>query len=310
MRILIVDDDPVARQILRTSLVRFGHEVMEMTDGRAAWDYLQTDTVRLVITDWLMPEMDGVELIRRIRSRPTSGYIYTIILTAKDDKSNIVRGLEAGADDYLTKPFNIHELHARVMIGVRILDLETNLKNARDRMETMAMHDTLTGLLNRRAIYAHLDAELNRREREACHLSLALMDLDHFKSINDTRGHLVGDRVLIHIAHCIMQGVRPYDWIGRWGGDEFLLILPGADLDGAVIIAERIRHRIRTNPFTLEDGSELQLHVSIGVMTAPPGPVTIEQLVANVDQALYQAKQGGRDQVAAASMPPSSQPLA
>lgn len=309
MRILIVDDDPVARQILRTSLVRFGHEVVEMMDGRAAWEYLQTETVRLVITDWLMPEMDGVELIRHIRSRPFSGYVYTIILTAKDDKSDIVRGLEAGADDYLTKPFNIHELHARVMIGVRILDLETNLKSAHDKMEAMAMHDTLTGLLNRRAIYAHLDAELNRRDREARQLSLALMDLDHFKSINDTCGHLVGDRVLIHIGQCIMQTVRPYDWIGRWGGDEFLLILPGADLEGAMVIAERIRLRIKSNPFVLEDGSELLLHVSMGVMTAPSGTITIEQLVANVDQALYQAKQGGRDQVAAVSMPPSPEPL-
>lgn len=293
MQIAIVDDDAIARKILRVGLTRQGYEVEEFSDGLAAWEGLQHSTSRLIITDWMMPGMDGLELIRRLRSAGLEGYLYIILLTGRDDQSDIIAGLEAGADDYLVKPFDINELRARVNIGNRILSLESDLKAARNRMEYIAMHDSLTGIFNRRAIYIHLDGELNRARRSNQSMSVLMLDIDKFKTVNDTYGHLIGDRALILVSEQICAAVRNYDWVGRWGGDEFLVILPSTAIKQAQCIAERIQNGLRINPLELPDGTRIEINASIGVVNHPPAEVHIDHIIHQVDTALYQAKADG-----------------
>src|SRR3972149_11613809 len=196
MRILIADDSQTSRGLLKVHLMAKGHEVVEAEDGLAAWEAWRRERFRMVITGWMMPNLAGPDLIQRIRSEPQQGYTYTIIVTALDEKSHVVEGLEAGADDYLSKPFHSEELMARVAIGERILQLEDHLREARQQMEFLAMHDNLTGLLNRRAVTGQAEAELKRAARASSLVSVLLIDLDHFKSVNDCYGHAVGDQAL------------------------------------------------------------------------------------------------------------------
>ena len=299
MQILIVDDDPVARQILHSSLVRSGFQVLEKTDGQEAWEYMQRETVRFMITDWVMPGLEGLELIRKVRSANFPQYIYIIILTGKGNKSDVVDGLSAGADDYLVKPFDLSELRARVMIGKRILDLEDRLHSARDQMEVMAMHDSLTELLNRRAIYNHAQGEINRAHRDGRSCALALIDIDHFKQVNDYFGHLNGDQALRHVADCIVRSVRSYDWVGRWGGDEFLAVFPNTDRSAIGPIARRISTTIAGCPLILRDGNPVNIQVSIGISILNPdqGRASLDAAIQQADEGLYQAKESGRSQI-------------
>ncbi len=298
MRILIADDDAFMRRILEASLTQAGHEVLTVADGQAAWEVLEHDSVRLVITDWIMPGMDGPALIRRIRGAELPYYVYVILLTARDSKDDVVQGLEAGADDYLTKPFNPNELRARIAIGQRILDLETRLRAARDQLRELATRDSLTGLLNRRAIYEHAEAALARARREARPLGLAMLDIDHFKSVNDRFGHAVGDQALCLVADTIIRSRRPYDWVGRWGGEEFLLVLPGAGPEEAGKVAERVRAAVAAASLRLQDGGHLRLQVSVGVAgTSRATPATLDMLIQQADEALYCAKRAGRNRV-------------
>lgn len=304
MRIMIVDDDAALRRILHTQLARTGHEVVEAVDGFAAWELMQAEPVRLVITDWMMPGMDGPELVRRIRAGYQSGqiphYVYIILLTAKAGKTDVVLGLESGADDYLTKPFDPPELRARLMIGERIIALESNLIDAHRQMEILAMHDGVTGLLNRRAIHQHAEAELSRTIRHNAPVSMALLDIDHFKSVNDRFGHLVGDQALRMVADVLVEKKRPYDWAGRWGGEEFLLVLPRTTLSEAQGVADRIRLSVAAATLHLPDEQNLQIQVSLGVTSThgiPDEEVTLDRLVQQADEALYQAKSTGRNRV-------------
>ena len=310
MKILVVDDDPDSRRLLTISLGWVGHQIVEADDGDDAWDKFQRERAPLVITDWMMPGLDGMGLISRIRANAAEGYTYIIMLTALREKLQVVSGLEAGADDYLTKPFDPDELAARVSIGERILKLQENLLASRRSMETLAMHDTLTGLLNRRAIHDRALSEHNRLRRGATNspLSVIMLDIDHFKAINDRYGHEAGDRALRAISEFLLAQLRSYDGLGRWGGEEFLMLLPGADQAEALAVAERIRANLAQARPALPDGTQVSLSASLGVATLDDtsvgavGEQWLDDLVRAADQALYRAKNAGRNRVAAAAL--------
>ena len=300
MRVLIADDDAFTRRLLGINLKAIGHEAVEAENGKRALELFQNESLRLVITDWMMPVMDGPGLIREIRAANHPHYTYIILLTALTEKENIVAGLEAGADDYLIKPFHAKELRARVSIGERIIKLEENLRESQRQLEILAMRDGLTNLFNRRTIQEHAEAELNRARRSNTAIGVVLLDIDHFKSVNDQHGHHNGDLALLQVASLLTQSVRPYDWVGRWGGEEFLLVLPGAQLSGGGTIAERIRQAIAATPLELTTGERISLQASLGVSSAPDNKndyPSLEQLVSQADEALYRAKREGRDRV-------------
>lgn len=291
MKVLIADDDPNQRRLLLIHLSRAGHEVVEAADGRAAWEALQREHIRLVITDWTMPEIDGVELIRRIRTASFPSYTYVLLLTALGDKHDVVIGLDAGADDYLTKPFNAGELRSRVAIGERILNLETRLRD-------MATRDSLTGLFNRQAFDTRLADELRRARRYQRPLSLILADLDHFKNYNDTNGHVRGDQLLNELAGVFLAAVRATDFVARYGGEEFVILLPEANRANAAEVAQRVRAMVADYPFPCREtqpGGSVTL--SLGVASYLEDVPEEGNLVDYADQALYRAKKAGRNQV-------------
>ena len=290
MKILIAEDDLVQRRFLQVMLSRSGRDVIAVSDGQQAWDMLQTEHIRMVITDWIMPEVSGLELVRKIRSSAFPNYTYLILLTSKDTRNSIVEGLEAGADDYLTKPFDKDELMARLSIGERILELET-------RLQEMAIHDSLTGLLNRRALYAKIQVEMNRATRELSPISMIMLDIDHFKSINDRYGHQAGDKALCMTSEVLLQNKRAYDAIGRWGGEEFLVLLPRTGMTDARTVAERFRSAIASARLSLADGRGVRFTVSLGVSSVMDGHIDIEALIHQADAAMYLAKHQGRNRI-------------
>lgn len=297
-RVIIADDDPVQRWLLRENLSQSGYDVIETADGQAAWDALQDDTVQVVVTNWMMPGTDGLDLIRQIRTARLERYIYVILLTARNTKLDVVDGLEAGADDYLIKPFDPNELLARVAISKRILQLEASLREARDHERTLARHDSLTGLFNRRAIYEHAEAELARADREDSPISLILLDIDYFKEVNDHHGHLIGDQTLYLIAATISRNKRPFDWFGRWGGEEFLMVLPNTNLQEACQVAERIRTSVSEVNLPLPGGRSFRRTISLGVTSAPATSLSsLDILLQQADSMLLLAKERGRNQI-------------
>jgi two-component system cell cycle response regulator len=298
MRILIVDDDEEYLKLLRMILERQGHVVFEAANGLQAWNQLQSETIPLVITDWMLPELDGVELTKRIRKANLPYYTYLILLTAKKTLNDIVDGLEAGVDDYLTKPFDVSEFRARIGIGERILNLEARLRESLHQLASLASHDSLTGLLNRRALYEIIEKEQSRTLNAGISLSVVMIDLDHFKLINDQYGHLVGDEVLCQVAKIIMERKRSSDHAGRWGGEEFLLVLPGANVQEAGNVAERMRVAIGSLSIPLKDGRMVSVKASLGAAsTVPEEEFSLERLIEGADKALYMAKAAGRDLV-------------
>lgn len=298
MKILIVDDDTIQRRILEAALRKAGYDVEALKDGQEAWDRMQSDPPRLVITDWMMPRMDGTDLIRNIRAAGWSTYTYTLLVTALDDPDDVIEGLAAGADDYLTKPVDHRELVARVAIGRRLVELEDNLRATQDRLLELASHDAMTGLLNRQAIHEHAHAELSRGARTGTSVSLALLDIDHFKAVNDQHGHLTGDVALCSVAETLKQNKRPYDWVGRWGGEEFLVVLPDTSLAAAGVVAERLRAAVSKRTIALPDGEELSVTASLGVVSVRPTTETdLIDLLREADTALYAAKRLGRNRV-------------
>ena len=298
MRILIADDSVVSRHLLDASLKKWGYDVVVACDGNEAWRILQEDNApSLAILDWMMPGMTGLEVCRLLRQKAREPYTYVLLLTSKSQKEDLIEGMESGADDYITKPFDQHELKVRLRAGTRLVELQAELLAAREALRDQATKDSLTRLWNRPAILEALDRELARADREKRPVSLVVVDLDHFKAVNDNYGHLAGDAVLCEAARRMQSSVRSYDAIGRYGGEEFLVILPGCDEKAALGQAERLRNQMGCEPMRLTEIA-VTLTASFGVTTATPGqPFTAESVIRRADEALYLAKRLGRNRV-------------
>ncbi len=302
MKALIAEDDPISARLLQASLLKWGYEVILTRDGLEALETLRRpDSPRLAILDWMMPGMDGPDVIRELRKDQQGAYVYAILLTAKDRKEDLVRGLDMGADDYLVKPFDLHELKARVRAGSRILELQEELVRAREALRDQATHDALTRVLNRAGILEFLDKELDRSRRDVTPVAVILTDLDHFKSVNDNYGHLAGDEVLRLVGSHLRAEVRSYDAVGRYGGEEFLMVLPGCDVAAASRRAESLRVAVAGNPVAISEGFNIPISLSLGVATtAELGMLDAASLLRQADEALYRAKGLGRNRVAVA----------
>jgi two-component system, cell cycle response regulator len=296
MKILIADDESVSRRMLHGLLGKWGYEVVEVSDGAAAWEVLKVpDAPRMALLDWMMPGQNGVDVCRALRKQRPEPYTYILLLTAKDAKESVVEGLESGADDYLTKPFNPQELKARIRVGLRLLELEDNLVQAREAMRFKATHDILTGVWNRGAILETLDREIWRSRREGLSLGVLIIDLDHFKSVNDTYGHAAGDAVLREVTKRMQTDVRPYDAVGRYGGEEFLILLPGCNGSTTREKAERLREAISREPIATSAGI-LKVTMSVGGVATGDWPEdSANQILQMADSALYRAKGDGRN---------------
>ena len=292
MGILLVEDSVIDRHQISGYLQDWGLDFQAVGNGTDAWELLQKpDAPGLVLLDWMLPGLDGIQLCRKIRTLSADGtYFYTVMLTAKDRKQDLLTAMAAGADDYLAKPVAPQELRARVMVGKRILDLQQSLKFA-------ATHDFLTKLLNRAEILAGLKRELARGEREGQAVAIILVDLDHFKHVNDSLGHAAGDEVLEVVARRLKSHLRPYDLVGRYGGEEFLIILPACNLAPAMQRAEQLRVSISSDPILTMFGS-VAITLSMGVTVSNyEMDFTVQQLLQQADEALYNAKETGRNRV-------------
>jgi two-component system chemotaxis response regulator CheY len=310
VRVLVADDDALLRRILQGHLIAEGHEPVFAVDGLDAWAKLQAEHIRMVIVDWLMPGMDGPELIRRIREAGWPGYTYIILLTVKGGRKAIVEGLTTGADDYVTKPFGHEELLARIGVGARILQLEDRLSASVAREEAYAIRDALTGLPNRRGLRGRAQIELSRAEREKGSVCLIMMDLDHFKEINDRFGHAAGDEALRRVAEVLQENRRDYDLAGRWGGEEFLVILPGTSLAQAGAVGERLRLAIQSIEMQVGGRDAVTIRASIGVAASSPAELRVgfDELVERADRAMYRAKQVGGNRVMLHALPTNGEP--
>jgi len=309
MRILLAEDSAVDRHLIGGHLKEWGFDVVIAKDGAEAWKLLQeADAPELVVLDWMLPHVDGIELCRRIRGAGAQvGYTYTVLLTGKNRKGDLIEGMQAGADDYLVKPFEPLELKARLLAGKRILDLQRELVDTRESLRVAATYDSMTRLLNRGEIVALLDRELARGKRESRPVGIILADIDHFKRVNDSLGHLAGDAVLQEVAKRLKSDLRIYDGAGRYGGEEFLLILPGCDMGTTVRRAETIRQLVSAEEVTTTKGTK-RVTVSMGATAAESGSKTsVEAILNEADTALYRAKENGRDRVEGSTLNRESQ---
>jgi diguanylate cyclase (GGDEF)-like protein len=301
--ILLAEDSAVYRHLITGHLKEWGFDFVCTKDGRGAWDLLtKPDAPRLALLDWVLPGLDGVELCRRLRHRPeTEPYTYTILLTGKSQKQEMLEAMDAGADDFLAKPFDPPELKARLLVGKRIVELQQKLVSANGALHYAASHDFLTRLWNRAAIIAFLQREVARSLREGAALGVILVDVDHFKKVNDEMGHETGDYVLQEIAKGFSASLREYDGVGRYGGEEFLLVMPGCDLATTVRRANVIRELISGTPVRTPLGATT-VTISMGVAVAEP-TINSESLLRRADLALYQAKRNGRNRVEETTVP-------
>ncbi len=312
-RILVVDDDPSVQRLLGKYLGDAGYEVVQAANGREAISLLGRHGIKLVITDWMMPEMDGISLCRAIRSLESVSFVYVIVLTGHTDKERVVEALEAGADDFLSKPVHRQELLARLHAGVRILRLEEALANQNllvhkanaemallnQKLEQIATTDELTGLANRREALARLGELWAQSRRYGQPLACVMIDIDHFKRCNDSYGHAAGDAVLNQVAHTLKRSVRTGEIACRVGGEEFLIICPNSTAAAAAQLAERVRQRAQ-DARVRYGGNELRVTISAGVAECSPGDSSPDALVKAADNALYNAKRSGRNRVCVA----------
>ncbi|MEA3385831.1 MAG: diguanylate cyclase [Thermodesulfobacteriota bacterium] len=303
MKILIAEDEKISRMVLANALANNGYEVLQAHDGQEAWDIFQKEKedIYIAILDWQMPRMDGIELCQKIKDASLSHYVYVIFLTGKKDIDSIVEGLERGADDYLPKPFDKRELLSRLKVGMRLIEFENALREANEKLHTLAITDDLTGISNRRAVFERMKYEISRASREYSPFCLIMMDIDHFKKVNDTYGHSTGDKVLIETVNRIKSVLRPYDIIGRYGGEEFIAGISKTDSKIYKVIAEKLRTCIYKKPFQIED-KKIDLSISLGVVCFMPSRDNdindlLDAMIKVADIALYKAKKAGRNKV-------------
>ena len=307
MRILVVDDEPLSRLIVQAAVDQLGHQWTAAEDGEAAWRCFNQDKPEVLITDLLMPGVDGLELCRRVRADTRAGYTYIILVTVLGDRQDVVRGMDAGADDYLVKPLHLFDLQARLIAAQRVTDLHAELDRHRAQLAHLARHDPLTGLGNRRSLQEDLEVLHARSHRYRRGFALAMCDIDRFKAYNDTHGHQAGDQALRAVAATIAQELRGSDNVYRYGGEEFLLVLPEQNLDTALVAVERVRsavERLAIPQPAVGPGGILTLSAGIAAF-GPGAATTAEELLQQADAALYRAKSAGRNQLALADSQPN-----
>lgn len=298
MKVLVAEDNYTMRIMVAGVLKRWGYEPIPVCDGKEAWQLMQQDGApRIALLDWEMPGMDGIEVCRRLRAREVDGaeYTYTILLTSRGEKNEIVAGIEAGADDYVIKPFDPNELRARVRTASRIVELQAELLQSKEEYRKLSHTDPLTGCLNRRAILQRVEEEIKGANGEGRAIGLSMMDIDHFKRINDSHGHATGDAVLREFAARLGGVMSAPDVFGRVGGEEFLALWLSRPNGDIVVANELFRAQVEEAPFHTDSG-ELPVTISIGVTTTT-GSETVDQAVARADRALYLAKENGRNRV-------------
>ena len=296
MKVLIAEDDATSRNILRAILTRWGYEVIVTSNGEEALEALrQHDAPKLAVLDWMMPGLDGVEVCRKVRTLESDDPPYLILLTARDDKADIVEGLSSGASDYIAKPYDVRELQARIEVGKRVIELQDRLHSAMGDLSRQAMTDPLTSAPNRRAILENLKIEMARAIRENTSLWISILDIDHFKGVNDQFGHLAGDTVIRECIGRIQGVIRPYDSVGRWGGDEFLIIIPMTSSVSPPVVFERIRTAIADTEFRA-DGITMRITVSQGGASLDRND-NMDDIIRKADEALYRVKETGRNQI-------------
>ena len=297
MKVLIADDDRTSRTLLAAMVAKWGYDPLVTEDGGEAWNALQQPGhPRLVLLDWNMPVLDGLDVCRRLRALGSPDPPYVILLTGRTEKGDIVHGLEAGANDYVAKPYNHEELQARLQVGKRTLALQAHLLAVQEQLAALAARDPLTGILNRRTILERLAEELSRATRQGGGLTVGMCDVDHFKPVNDTYGHQAGDDVLRGFTASVQAQLRKYDSVGRYGGDEFLVIAPGVRDAGDVGLFERLCARISRVALPTTRGA-VSITISVGVASADRSS-NVDTLLAAADAALYRAKAEGRNRVA------------
>jgi two-component system, cell cycle response regulator len=306
MKILVAEDDRTSALVLQKSLEKMGYEVAMASNGAEALRKINELDLNLVISDWMMPEVDGLELCRQLRHQRKGGYVYVILLTAKGRREDRLEALKSGADDFLVKPLDREELHARLHVARRILDMQAELRERQTRLEQacaavetqnarlteMAVTDSLTGLKNRRHFMEVLESSFEFAKRKEQPLSLAMLDVDKFKSYNDSFGHPAGDKLLIDLARTLNQSSRAYDLVARFGGEEFVILMPAADCAASRSLGDRVRAAVEHFPWPMR-----HVTASIGVATLTPETCSASSLLDQADQALYCSKERGRNVV-------------
>lgn len=296
MKVLIADDDLVSRRLLERMLARLGYEVVVASDGiEARTILLAPDGPRLAILDWMMPGADGLAVCRAIREH-AGAYVYVIVLTSRDRKEDLVAAFDAEVDDFITKPYEPVELRARLRSGERVLALQATLLEQQALLQHQATHDALTGLWNRAMLHEQLALELKRAARSGDPVAVIMADLDRFKQVNDEHGHAAGDRVLQEASARMRSVLREHEGLCRYGGEEFLILLPGTGRDTGLVVADRVRMAVAAEPVSAGDRS-LSITLSLGLATTADAPAAVEPLIAAADAALYRAKQAGRNRV-------------
>ncbi len=295
-KILVVDDDPESLKLVKKALEYEGYQVETADSGSAAIDALKSWRPHLVLLDVSMPGLNGIDTLKLLRERDE--YVSCLFVSGKSNTEDVIRGLDTGADDYVKKPFDVLELLARVRSQLRIKDLNDHLQKANAKLKELVDIDDLTGLFNMRSLYKKLDFELERAQRYGRQVCVLMMDMDHFKRVNDENDHLFGSFVLAEVGKIIRDNIRKVDFAARYGGDEFLVVLTEIEIEGAKAFAERLRAKIEATHFE-NDSHSIDLTSSIGFAIAAPSEVRVDarSLVRQADQQLYRAKENGRNRV-------------